>query len=179
MKMMGLPGWMHWLSWFLTAFIGCLITNFLVIFLLGVDFDQGAVFEYSDMGVVFFSLIWYSMALIAMNFALSTFFVNRKQSMNIVIGLFYPWLMHAANIALGAGLILHEVSFFLPYGFLGQTNTVYNSFSFGSKMGFSLLPNIGIWLCLKAALRRESETIGIHFGMMNEPLVPGDTMTLG
>ena len=46
-------------------------------------------------------------------------------------------------------------------------------------MGFSLLPNIGIWLCLKGTLRRESETIGIQYGMINEPLVPGDTMTLG
>ena len=80
MKMMGLPGWMHWLSWFVTAFAGCLITNVLIIFLLGVDFDQGAVFEYSDMSIVFLSLVWYSMALIAMNFALSTFFVNRKHA---------------------------------------------------------------------------------------------------
>ena len=38
MKMMGLPGSFHWLSWFLLAFLSSLFTIIIILILLVVDF---------------------------------------------------------------------------------------------------------------------------------------------
>eukprot|EP00095_Tigriopus_kingsejongensis_P007158 maker-scaffold285_size222332-snap-gene-1.18 protein:Tk07158 transcript:maker-scaffold285_size222332-snap-gene-1.18-mRNA-1 annotation:"hypothetical protein TcasGA2_TC002276" len=159
MKMSGLPGYMNWTAWFLTAFVSCLITNIIILILLGVNFSQGAVLEYSDLFVVFISFTLYSMALIAMLFTISTFFNN-------------------ANLALVAGILIHLVSFFVPYGILGQNDQFYVNVSFGSKMGLALLPNMGLWFILKGILRSESSAIGVTFSSLNDPIIPGDGMTI-
>ncbi|XP_059097129.1 phospholipid-transporting ATPase ABCA3-like [Tigriopus californicus] len=159
MKMMGLSGYMNWIAWFITAFVSCLITNLVILLLLGVNFSLGPVIQYTNVFIVFISLTLYSVALIFMLFAISTLFNN-------------------ANLALVAGILLHLITFFFPYGVLSQNDQFYVSVSMGAKMGMCLLPNVGLWLTFKGVLGAESATSGFTFSEINEALIPGDNITM-
>ena len=76
--MMGLPGYVHWLAWFITVLFSCLVTVGLIIFLLCLDFKVGPVFEFTAPEILFVTYLLYSMSLILMMFAVSSFINNGK-----------------------------------------------------------------------------------------------------
>lgn len=77
---MGLPSWMHWVSWFLNALLTSLITILIIVLLVCVEWkpETGRVFDYSDPFLIFIFFLMYAMPLILMLFAISTFFDSRK-----------------------------------------------------------------------------------------------------
>ena len=74
--MMGLPGYVNWVAWFLSALVTCLVTNAIITLTLCVNFDVAAVIAYTDGFLVYFYFTMYSIALIFMMFAVSTFINN-------------------------------------------------------------------------------------------------------
>ncbi len=74
--MMGLPGYINWVAWFLTALATCLLTNVVITLALCINFDVAAVIAYTDPFLVYFYFTMYSIALIFMMFAVSTFLNN-------------------------------------------------------------------------------------------------------
>ena len=77
---MGLPNWMHWVSWFLNAVFTSVISIAIIVALVCVEWKPGTggVIDYSDPFLIFLFLLLYAMALICFLFALSTFFDSRK-----------------------------------------------------------------------------------------------------
>ena len=68
--------------------------------------QYGALFNSTNGGVIFFTYLFYAIALIWMMFAISTLFNN-------------------ANLALTAGLLVHLVSFFAPNGIFWSDPNFY------------------------------------------------------
>lgn len=89
--------------------------------------------------MVFISLLFYSISLILMMFAISS-------------------LMNNANLALTAGIVLHLVTFFAPFGVITTDTNNYQTMSLGGKMGLLLFPNVGLWWSLNGILRCASKS---------------------
>ena len=74
MKMMGLPNWLHWVGWFfITILISIITISVMVIIVIA-----GEILEKVDSVILFISLFLYGFSIICFNFAISTFFSNRK-----------------------------------------------------------------------------------------------------
>lgn len=80
--MMGLKGWMHWLSWFTKCFLFLSISMAIITVMLCVRFgsDNGKMLEASDPTVVFVFLLMYGISAISFCFMLSTFFYRASVS---------------------------------------------------------------------------------------------------
>ena len=80
MKMMGLPTWMNWFFHFLDAVLSVMFTLIIIVVLIGVEWKegQGKVLDFSDPFLIYLFFFFYSMALIAFLFTISTLFNNRK-----------------------------------------------------------------------------------------------------
>ena len=76
--MMGLPGYLNWIAWLLTALLTCLVINLIVLLLLCVDFGNGAVVPEGDPTAVLAYFMLYCLSLILFMFMMSTFFNNRE-----------------------------------------------------------------------------------------------------
>lgn len=74
MKIMGLPGWLHWVAWFLRSFIILLIAIILITIILKVNFNKNPVFVKSDGSVLFVFLILFACSTITFTFLISVFF---------------------------------------------------------------------------------------------------------
>lgn len=70
MKMMGLPGWAHWLAWFFTSFLLLATSNVL----MAIEIHLGKILPNSDASVICVYLLAFSAATIAFCFLLSTLF---------------------------------------------------------------------------------------------------------
>ena len=74
MKTMGLPNWLHWVGWFfITILISIITISVMVIIVIA-----GEILEKVDPVILFISLFLYGFSIICFNFAISTFFSNRK-----------------------------------------------------------------------------------------------------
>ena len=80
MRMMGLPSWMNWLFHFIDAMASIMISLFIIIVLISVEWkaDQGRVLDNSNPVIVYIFFVFYSMALVTFMFSISTLFNNRK-----------------------------------------------------------------------------------------------------
>ena len=80
MKLMGLPGWMHWQCWFINCATTSAISILIMVILVSCEFkaDTGAVLAYSNPVMTFIFLFSYASALICFLFIISTFFDRRK-----------------------------------------------------------------------------------------------------
>ncbi len=80
MRMMGLPGYLNWIGWFVVCVASSVVTNAIITGLVCIDFSaEGAVIPNTDFLVVFLLLTFYCFALIFFVFATSTFFNNGKR----------------------------------------------------------------------------------------------------
>ena len=85
----------------------------------------------------------------------------------------------SANLALAAGIIIHFLTFFWPYGVFGGTPDSYDSQSYAVKMVLLIFPNVGLYLGLKGMLRQEESTFGIQWDTLDNPLFADDELTMG
>ena len=72
--MMGLPSWLHWAGWFFITILTTTIT--IIVMVMVLVFSK--IFSEVDPMVLFFTLFFYSLAVICFNFAQSTVFSNRE-----------------------------------------------------------------------------------------------------
>lgn len=72
MKVMGLPNWLHWLSWFLKSFIVFLAVGLVVVLTIKVKFTQKAIVHFVDASVLITFMILYNCSLITFGFLIST-----------------------------------------------------------------------------------------------------------
>jgi ATP-binding cassette subfamily A (ABC1) protein 1 len=70
MRVMGLSNGIHWLAWFITAFV----TMFLICILLVIILKYGKITQYSDFGALLVFFVCFSMATITQCFLISVFF---------------------------------------------------------------------------------------------------------
>jgi len=138
MRMMGLPGYINWAAWFVSAISSCLITNLIIVALLSIDFKYGAVVEYADFLAVYIFFMLYSISLIFMMFAISTLFNN-------------------ANVALAAGIVIHIISYYWPYVAFASDPESYLELSKEAKMGAAIFPNAGLYMGVRGILRLADE----------------------
>lgn len=88
MKIMGLPGWLHWSAWFAKCFIFLLISVILMVILLKVRWYTNTnytVFTHANPLVMLLFLTIYMCATITFCFAISVFFSRGKLVQDIVI----------------------------------------------------------------------------------------------
>lgn len=78
--MMGLPNWMHWVSWFLNAFLTSFVVIGLIVMLISVEFKDGygALLGASSPSFFYFYFMMHASYLIITTFLICVFFENRK-----------------------------------------------------------------------------------------------------
>jgi ATP-binding cassette subfamily A (ABC1) protein 3 len=74
MKIMGLPGWLHWVGWFSRSFILLLLPIIFIVVMLKVNPGTLAVFSHSDFSVLFIFLLLFASSTITFTFLVSVFF---------------------------------------------------------------------------------------------------------
>jgi ATP-binding cassette subfamily A (ABC1) protein 3 len=74
MKIMGLPGWLHWVGWFSRSFILLLLAIIFIVVILKVNPGTSAVFPHSDCSVLFFFFALFASSTISFTFLISVFF---------------------------------------------------------------------------------------------------------
>eukprot|EP00095_Tigriopus_kingsejongensis_P011912 maker-scaffold111_size354240-snap-gene-2.29 protein:Tk11912 transcript:maker-scaffold111_size354240-snap-gene-2.29-mRNA-1 annotation:"atp-binding cassette sub-family a member 3" len=153
MKLMGLPSWMHWTSWFVNGLITSLVTILIIVVLVCVEWkpETGRVFDYSDPVLIYIFFLMYAMALIMSLFAISTFF-------------------DSPNLALATGVIFHIITYIIPSILIDDED--YMIMPFGGKLAWSILPNVGLWWGIKILSIEEGKGTGLR----SEPT---DPMSMG
>ncbi len=87
MTIMGLSGWIHWVSWFTRSLVFLTIADILisVCYIVKVPLKSGgssSVIGESDITLVFFFLFTYSITSICFMFLISTFFDKGRKNSN-------------------------------------------------------------------------------------------------
>ncbi|XP_076053842.1 phospholipid-transporting ATPase ABCA3-like isoform X2 [Oratosquilla oratoria] len=158
MKMMGLPGWLHWSAWLVKSFFFLLASSILICILLCTRWNGSgslAVLDNSDPSLVFFFLIVYILCSISFCFFMSTLFSK------------------ANSAAMGAGLIWFFT--YVPYMFLRPR---YAMLSQQSKLLLCLLSNTAMSFGCQLASMFEGTAAGIQWSNLSQGVSPDDTFTL-
>ncbi|KAL8582197.1 hypothetical protein ACOMHN_004116 [Nucella lapillus] len=151
MKIMGLGNGVHWLAWFVNAFIVMIISVILFCIVLKV----GKVLEFSNPSVIFFFLLAFTMATISQCFLVSVFFSR-------------------ANLAAVCGGFIYFI-LYLPYTQLVQYEE-YTSTTL--KMFTCLSSNIAFGFGCSYIARYEEQALGSQWGNIGDSPVPNDTFSL-
>lgn len=157
MKIMGLPGWMHWAGWFVRSIIYLSIMISIIVIILKVYWvrdSQAAVLTYSSWTVVWIFLFTYSLATISFFFMMSTFFANANQAAAV------------------AGLVWF--AFYLVYIFVRNSNLEFYQIVF---LGF--FHNTAMSLGCHNILRYEATGEGVQWNNVIRPFSVDSALTLG
>eukprot|EP00038_Savillea_parva_P006028 m.161240 g.161240 ORF g.161240 m.161240 type:complete len:1789 (+) comp12053_c0_seq1:172-5538(+) len=96
MKMMGLPGWAHWLAWFMTSFIMLALSNIL----MAAEIHAGKILPNSDASLICVYLFVFSAATVSFCFLLSTLFQKASTAAVITaIVWYFSYLPYQSVIA--------------------------------------------------------------------------------
>ena len=143
--MMGLPSWLHWVSWFVITILTSLITISVMVIVLVV----WEIYPRTNALILFITIFLYSLATICFNFAQSTLLSN-------------------PNLSVALGVILHFGTW-VPGAFITQEN--YFLFSKGVKMLIATVPNMGIMFTYILIVFKEDQAAeGITWGEVNRPV---------
>lgn len=159
MKIMGLPNWLHWMAWFLKAFVFLLISIILITILLTVAWYPGtsfSVFTLSNPLVIFLFLLLYICSVITFCFMISVFFSK-------------------ANTAAAIG----GAAFFLTYTPFLFLNNRYDELALSTKLFASLGSNTAMSLGFQLIIRHEGTGEGAQFNNIWRTTSPDDNLTLG
>ncbi|XP_065052485.1 phospholipid-transporting ATPase ABCA3-like isoform X1 [Rhopilema esculentum] len=144
MKMMGLSNWLHWLAWFIKNFIFLMLSTILVTILVKV----AKIFEFSNGGVIFIFLIFYSVSAIFFCFLISVFFSNA------IRGMLFGAVLWFASYA--------------PYTVIANPAT-YDVMSTSEKAAACLLPNTCLGIGVQIISKYEEAQIGVNWSNFNDP----------
>ncbi|KAK7490495.1 hypothetical protein BaRGS_00018281 [Batillaria attramentaria] len=151
MKIMGLGNGVHWVAWFINAFVLMLISVILFCIVL----KGGRVLEYTDPSVIFVFMLSFTISTIAQCFLISVFFSK-------------------ANLAAVCGGFIYFV-LYLPYTQLVQWEE-YTSTSL--KLFSCLSSQIAFGFGCAYIARYEEQAIGSQWSNIGESPVPSDTFNL-
>ncbi|XP_037937486.1 ATP-binding cassette sub-family A member 3-like [Teleopsis dalmanni] len=157
MKVMGLSNWLHWVSWFVKAFLILAITSILVVVLFKIRWSNDvAVLTYSSWTAMIFFMWIYSITTICFCFMLSTFFSKASTA--------------AAVAGLGSFIT------YLPFSLLLYS---YDDLSLAEKLLWSLLSNSGMGFGFKVILSHEGSGEGLQWSNMFDAATADDSLSLG
>ncbi|KAG5683919.1 hypothetical protein PVAND_013177 [Polypedilum vanderplanki] len=159
MKIMGLPGYMHWIAWFTKCMIFQIVIISVITGLVKIPFESKgglSVFTHTEWSVLWVFFFLYAMAGVTFSFMFSTFFA--KANTCSIVGAIV-WLMMLQ-----------------PYSIM---NMNYSNIGLGPKLGASLLVNTGMGFGFKVLGRYESALIGVNWNNLFQPVTPDDDLTLG
>eukprot|EP00042_Codosiga_hollandica_P059065 m.900658 g.900658 ORF g.900658 m.900658 type:complete len:796 (-) comp60047_c0_seq2:2027-4414(-) len=151
MKMMGLPNWILWFSWFLKNLIFISISVAVITIVIKVS----SIFRYSDVGLVFVFLMLFAISTILLCFLISTFFDRASVS------------------AAGAGLI-----YFATYGPYLYLQFSYDSQSFQTKQSACLLSTTCVGIGMNIFSIFEARGEGLNFGNLQDAPSDVDNYTM-
>ncbi|KAK7490493.1 hypothetical protein BaRGS_00018279 [Batillaria attramentaria] len=151
MKIMGLGNGVHWVAWFINAFVLMLLS----VILLCVMLKTGKVFQYSDVSVIFVFMLSFTVATITQCFLISVFFSK-------------------ANLAAVCGGFIYFV-LFLPYTQLVQWE---EHISTSLKMFSCISSNIAFGFGCAYIAEYERQALGCQWSNIGESLMPDDSFNL-
>ena len=158
MKIMGLPGYMHWIAWFTKCMIFQIVIISILTGMFKIRINHGlAVFTHTNWFILWMFLFIYSMAAVTYSFMFSTFFSK-------------------ANIASIVGGVVWAMLLLLPYNIMSQNP---QNFSLGIKLASSLLCNTGMGFGFQVMTQSETAGVGVQWSNLFSPVTPDDDLTLG
>ncbi|KAJ3635396.1 hypothetical protein MTP99_008309 [Tenebrio molitor] len=155
LKIMGLPGWLQWVAWFLRSFIILLLVIILIVIMVKVNVPS-PIFTHSDGTVLFVFFVLFACSTITLSFLISVFFKN-------------------ANTAAGVGAGIFCLTC-VPYC-LHEFQSI--KFSAGALLGSSLLANSGMCFGLLLIIKFEAIEEGIQWNNLWTTASPNDKVTVG
>lgn len=159
MKIMGLPGYLHWIAWFTKCMAFQIVIISIVTGLVKIPFASSgglSVFTHTNWSVLWVFFFLYALAGVTYSFMFSTFFAK-------------------ANTCSIAGAIVWLIML-QPYSII---NFNYDRVNLATKLGASLLVNTGMGFGFKVLGRYESALVGVHWDNLFDPVTPDDDLTLG
>jgi ATP-binding cassette subfamily A (ABC1) protein 3 len=156
LKIMGLPGWLQWVAWFLRSFIILLLVIILIVIMVKVNVQKAPIFTHSDGTVLFVFFVLFACSTITLSFLISVFFKNGASRFPIGIGANNRSNI-TANTAAGVGAGIFCLTC-VPYC-LHHFQSI--KFSAGALLGSSLLANSGMCFGLLLIIKFEAIEEGI------------------
>ncbi|KAJ6646771.1 Phospholipid-transporting ATPase ABCA3 [Pseudolycoriella hygida] len=158
MKIMGLPNWLHWLSWFLRSMIMLTISVVLIVILLKIPMFKAdtAVMTNSNAFLLLMYFVVFSINLTTLSFLVSTFFSTAKS-------------------AVTASSIVWYLSY-VPY-FI--TNANYDKVAGYVKVLLCFCPNTAMAYGIKLIIRNEELGDGLSWSTLWRPIHVYDSLTIG
>eukprot|EP00038_Savillea_parva_P020504 m.31532 g.31532 ORF g.31532 m.31532 type:complete len:1880 (-) comp4810_c0_seq1:140-5779(-) len=153
MRMMGLPTWVNWLSWFIKDIIMLLITIILIV----IVFNAGKLVNNSAVFTIFIFLLFFVFAIIAYSYMMSTFFSQ-------------------ANVA-GITSLLFFFLLYQPFSSVGD-NGVYETMSHSEKAAMCLAFPSCMGVGARILAQFESRGIGLQLSNLNENPSDGETFSM-
>ncbi|KAG4071964.1 hypothetical protein HA402_006125 [Bradysia odoriphaga] len=159
MKIMGLPNWLHWTSWFIRTMIIMTISLSLMVFLLNVPWypdSNVSVFTHSNWLCIWIFLFVFCMTTTTFSFMLSVFF-SKATTASAVSGL--VWFI-----------------FYAVYTF---TIVTYDRLELFEKMLLSLLSNTAMAFGFQIIIRLEGTGEGLQWHNYWRPVSVDDDISVG
>ncbi|ESP01294.1 hypothetical protein LOTGIDRAFT_212836 [Lottia gigantea] len=145
MKIMGLSNGVHWLAWFINAFIMMFITVVILVLIL----KYGGILEYSDPTVILVFLLAFTFSTIMLCFFISTLF--SKANLSAVCGAFIYFMLY------------------LPYTFITRWEEIMTT---SQKAALSLANCVPLGFGCSYISRYEEQAIGIQWSnIASSPMV--------
>ncbi|XP_018325058.1 retinal-specific ATP-binding cassette transporter [Agrilus planipennis] len=141
-KILGLKSWMHWMGWFIHAFVPSLLAVCCITFLMKVKMMDTPYppIEHCSPWILLVFLLLYCVAGIAFSFAFSTLFSK-------------------PTIAMISGILIWLVPYFVFKSIVSQ----YPMMKWSYKIIISLFPNMALEFGFKAISVYEGREIGLHW----------------
>eukprot|EP00058_Branchiostoma_floridae_P010060 XP_002595548.1 hypothetical protein BRAFLDRAFT_117471 [Branchiostoma floridae] len=156
MKMMGLNGYLHWISWFVKEFLFLMITMALFTMLICVKFwPQGRVVQQTDPSIILIYLMLFAISTICFCFAISVFF-SKANTGSIVAGVLYFMT-------------------YVPFYFI--TN-LYDQMTWHQKMASCLLSNTAMAMGGQVIGMFEGTGAGVQWSTINTGVSVDDNFTM-
>ncbi|XP_048255576.1 phospholipid-transporting ATPase ABCA1-like isoform X2 [Haliotis rufescens] len=151
MKMMGLGNGVHWLAWFINAFVMMIITVVMLVALL----KGGKVFEHSDPSVIFVFMLAFTIATIMQCFLISVFFSR-------------------ANLAAVCGGFLYFL-LYMPYTQVVQWEEFIST---SIKLVSCLSSSVAFGFGCSYISRFEEQTTGLQWSNIADSPIPDDDFNM-
>nr|CAI5846703.1 unnamed protein product [Callosobruchus analis] len=156
MKIMGLPNWLHWTSWFIKYFIYMFIAISLMLIILKIPwFSKYSVFTYSDPSVLLLFLIFYITSTITFSFIFCTLFSKANRATMV------------AGVAWTLTIIPYAV--YLQMDNPGLVTKIFMSLCSNSAMSFAF----------EIIFTHEGVGEGAQWNNLFQPMSPDDGNRLG
>ncbi len=84
--------------------------------------------------------------------------------------------MHAANLALAIGVIVHIITYLAPSVYIDDQ--VYTEMTSSAKIALALLPNVALWWGIKILSIEEGRGAGLQWSTLDDRSQPSDSVTM-